>query len=148
MTLGTFGGVYAALHAGHTVADYWVQSDHQAQVKGKPGKDGKRACAIHVATLTATQAVFLAMACLATGERLSVRRVAAGLAVNAASHYAMDRRDHGVMPLMCRALRHYGKEDFAEVGKGSLASGAALLDQAFHIGFLAISAAIITGKKD
>lgn len=146
MSLGRFGGVYAALHAGHTVADFWVQSDHQAQVKGKPGKDGQRACAIHVATLTATQAAFLGMACLATGERLSVRRVAVGLAVNAASHYAMDRRDHGVMPLMCRALRRYGKQDFAEVGKGSLASGAALLDQAWHVGFLAVSAALIAGK--
>jgi len=148
MSLGRMGGVYAALHAGHQVGDMWVQTDWCAQVKGKPGKDGQRACAIHVATLTATQGVFLAMACIATGERLSARRVAAGLAVNAASHYVMDRRDHGVMPHLCRALRGYGKEDFAQVGKGSLASGAALLDQAWHIGWLAISAAIITGKKD
>jgi hypothetical protein len=148
MSLGTFGGVCAALHAGHTVGDYWCQTDHQAQVKGKPGWDGQVACATHVATLTATQAAFLGLACLATGERLSTRRVAAGLAVNAVSHYAMDRRDHGVMPVLCRALRRYGKEDFAQVGKGSLASGAALLDQAFHIGLVAISAAIITGKKD
>jgi len=146
MRLGQFGGVYAALHAGHTVGDYWTQTSRCAEVKGKPGKDGQRACAIHVATLTATQAVFLAMACVATGERLSARRVVAGLAVNAISHYAMDRRDHGVMPHLCRALRRYGKEDFAQVGKGSLASGAALLDQAFHIGFLAIAAALIAGN--
>ncbi len=147
MSLGRMGGVYAALHAGHTVGDFWVQSDRCAQVKGKPGKDGQRACAIHVATLTATQAAFLAMACVSTGERLSARRVAAGLAVNAVSHFAMDRRDHGVMPVPCRALRRFGKEDFAEVGKGSLASGAALLDQAWHVGWLAVSAAIIAGKE-
>lgn len=145
VSLGRFGGVYAALHASHTVADFWVQTDEQARVKGKPGKDGKRACAVHVATLTATQAAFLGLACLATGERLNTRRVAVGLAVNALSHYAIDRRDHGVMPHLCRALRRYGKEDFAAAGTG-LATGAAHLDQAWHIGWCAITAAIITRK--
>ena len=139
------GGVYAALHAGHTVADYWSQTDRQALVKGKPGKDGQEACAAHVAVLTATQGVFLGLACLATGERLNTRRVALGLAVNALSHYAIDRRDHGVMPPLCRALKRFGKEDFAAAGDG-LATGAALLDQAWHIGWCAIAAAIIAGK--
>lgn len=145
MSLATMGGVYAALHAGHTVGDYWGQSDYQAQVKGKPGTDGQAACARHVAVLTATQAAFLGLACLATGERLNARRVAAGLAVNALSHYAIDRRDHGVMPHLCRMLRRYGKEDFAAAGDG-LATGAALLDQAWHVGWCAITAAIIAGK--
>lgn len=145
MSLATMGGVYAALHAGHTVADYWGQTDTQAQVKGKPGRDGQAACASHVAVLTATQAAFLGLACLTTGERLTARRVAVGLAVNAASHYAIDRRDHGVMPVLCRALRRFGKEDFAASGTG-LASGAAALDQAWHIGWCAIAAAIIAGK--
>lgn len=145
MSLGRMGGVYAALHAGHTVGDYWTQTDEQAQVKGKPGKDGQEACAAHVAVLTATQAAFLGLACLTTGERLDVRRVALGLAVNAASHYAIDRRDYGVMPVLCRALRRFGKEDFAAAGTG-LASGAAALDQAWHIGWCAITAAIIAGK--
>lgn len=145
MSLGRMGGVYAALHAGHVVGDYWGQTDAQAQVKGKPGKDGRAACARHVASLTATQAVFIAAVSLATGERLSVRRTALGLAVNAASHYAIDRRDHGVMPHLCRALRRYGKEDFARAGEG-LATGAAHLDQAWHIAWCAITAAIIAGK--
>ncbi|HEX5541986.1 MAG TPA: transcriptional regulator [Micromonospora sp.] len=145
MSLGRMGGVYAALHAGHTVADYWGQTDRMAEVKGKPGSDGQKACAAHVAALTATQAAFLGVACLATGERLSARRVAVGLAVNAASHYAIDRRDHGVMPHLCRTLRRFGHEDFARAGTG-LATGAALLDQAWHIGWAAISAAIIAGK--
>jgi hypothetical protein len=119
--------VYAALHAGHTVADYWGQSDFQAQVKGKPGADGQLACA-------------------ATGERLSARRLMLGLAVNAASHYAIDRRDHGVMPHLCKLLRRYGKEDFARAGTG-LATGAALLDQAWHIGWCFATAAIIAGRN-
>ena len=83
MSLGSMGGVYAALHAGHMVGDYWVQTGTCSQVKGKPGRDGQYACATHVATLTATQAAFLGLACLATGERLNTRRVALGLAVNA-----------------------------------------------------------------
>lgn len=145
-SLGRFGGVYAALHAGHTVGDMWVQTDRCAQVKGKPGRDGQVACATHVATLTATQAAFLGLACLATGERLNARRAAAGLAVNAISHYAMDRRDHGVMPHLTRILRRYGKDDFAQMGEG-LASGAAHLDQAWHVGWCAITAALITGRN-
>lgn len=145
MSLGRMGGVYAALHAGHTVGDYWVQTNRCAEVKGMPGADGRRACAVHVAGLTAAQAVFLGVACLTVGERLNARRVALGLAVNAASHYAADRREHGVLPVLCRALRRYGKEDFARAGDG-LATGAALLDQAWHIGWCAITAAIIAGK--
>lgn len=145
MSLGRLGGVYAALHAGHTIGDYWGQSDRMAQVKGKPGSDGKAACATHVAVLTATQAVFIGVACAATGERLSPRRLVLGLAVNAASHYAIDRRDHGVMPILCRWLKRYGKEDFAAAGTG-LATGAALLDQAWHIGWCFASAAIIAGR--
>lgn len=145
MTLGRMGGIYAALHAGHNVGDYWLQTNRCAQVKGKPGADGQRACAVHVASLTAAQAVFVALACAATGERLSARRVAIGLAVNAASHYAIDRRDHGVMPILCRALKRYGKEDFMRAGTG-LASGAAYLDQAWHIGWCLFTAAIIAGR--
>lgn len=146
MSLGRFGGAYAALHAGHTVGDYWVQTGRCSHVKGLPGPEGHRACAVHVATLTATQAAFLALASAATGERLNTRRTAAGLTVNAVSHYVMDRRDHGVLPVICRALSRFGKDEYAELGKPSLASGASYLDQAWHIGWCAITAAIIAGK--
>jgi hypothetical protein len=146
MSLGRIGGMYAALHAGHTVGDYWLQSNHQAQTKGMPGVEGRRACATHVAALTAAQAAFIALACTVGGERISVRRGVLGLAVNAVSHYAIDRRDHGVMPVLCRVLRRFGKEEFAEVGKPGLASGASYLDQAWHIGWCAVAATIIAGK--
>jgi len=145
MSMG-FGGVYAALHAGHTVGDYWVQTDRQAQKKGKSGWEGRRACAAHVATLTATQAAFLGIAAAMTGERLSLRRAVIGLTVTAISHYAIDRRDHGVMPHLCRILSRFGKEDFAAAGSG-LATGAAHLDQAWHVGWCAIAAAIIAGGR-
>lgn len=138
--LGHFGGIYAALHAGHTVGDYWVQTARCAKVKGEPGPEGSRACAVHVATLTATQAGFLYLAVRASGERLDARRALAGLIVNGVSHYVMDRRDHGVMPVLCRALRRFGEQEYAA------GDGAPFLDQAWHIGFLAIAAAIISGK--
>lgn len=143
MSLGRFGGTYAALHAGHLVGDYWCQTNHQAEVKGKPGRDGHRACLRHVATLTATQGAFLGLACWTTGERLSWRLVAAGLAVNAASHYVADRR----RPIRWLAdrLEWTGKGTFYRSGDG-LASGAAHLDQAWHIGWAAIASAIIAGK--
>lgn len=142
MSLGRFGGVYAALHAGHSVADMWVQTDDQAETKGKPGIDGKLACARHVASLTATQAAFLGLAVLVSGERLSWRRTVLGLAVNAASHYVADRRT----PLrgLCDRLAFTGKDDFYRSGEG-LSSGAFHLDQAWHVGWCAISAAIIAG---
>lgn len=139
MSLGRFGGVYAALHAGHTVADYWIQTSEQAEVKGKPGRDGRGACATHVATLTATQGVFLGLACYATRERLNWRLLATGLAVNAMSHYVADRRT----PLR-RLADRIGMDAFYRSGEG-LASGAAHLDQAWHIGWLAITAAIVAG---
>ena len=58
----------------------------------------------------------------------------------------MDRRDHGVLPHLTQMLRRYGKEEFANHGEG-LASGSAHLDQAWHIGWCAIAAAIITGRS-
>jgi hypothetical protein len=144
MSLG-FGGVYAALYSGSRFADVWVQTNAQATLKGNPGRDGQLACATHVATLTATQAAFLALACAATGERLNARRVALGLGVNAVSHYVADRR----APLRWLADRLQGttgKRDFWEMGQAPLASGAHALDQAWHDGWCAVAAAIIAGK--
>lgn len=142
MSLGRFGGAYAALHAGHTVGDYWTQTDKCAQVKGKPGWDGQIACATHVATLTATQGVFLGLAVLASGERLSWHRMVAGLTVNAVSHYVADRRT----PLrrLAGRLSWIGKDAFYAHGDG-LASGAYVLDQAYHHGCDTVAVLIIAG---
>jgi len=148
--LGRLGGVYALLHAGHAVGDHWVQTNDQAKDKSEEGPRGQQACAAHVATLTATQALFLTLGSLAAGERLNPRYVALGLAVNAASHYAADRREHGALPKLAKALRRFGKEDFLAFGDEKAApcgTGAYALDQAWHHGWLAISAAIITGGR-
>jgi hypothetical protein len=141
MSLGRLGGVYALLHASHEVADHWVQTHRDAIDKGEDGWTGRRACARHVATLTATQALTVTGGAWMVGERLSPRRVAAGLAVNAAAHYWADRRS-----TLARLADRCGKGEFYMLGDGKAApvgTGAYALDQAFHIGCLAITATII-----
>lgn len=145
MSLGRLGGVYALLHAAHEVADHIVQTNDQAIHKGDDDTTGQRACAAHVLALTATQGVALAAGCLATGVRLRPSRVALGLAINAVSHYAADRRDHGALPKLVAWLdRHnFSKGNFYRLGDGMAApcgTGAYAIDQAWHTGFNAIAA--------
>lgn len=148
-SLGRLGGVYALLHASHHLGDYWVQQHEWADTKGNPGWDGRLACGLHVATLTATQALTLTAGARAAGERLPARRIVAGLAVNAISHYWADRRT----PL--RRLAHrVRKGDLYALGaprdgyddNRCLGSGAHALDQAWHLAWLAVAAAIIAGR--
>jgi len=76
-----FGAVYAALTASHEVGDYWVQRDADAVAKGRHGAEGRVACARHVASYTATQALALAAADRGLGLGLGWRRIGAALAV-------------------------------------------------------------------
>lgn len=150
MTLGRLGGVYALLHASDRVADMWVQTDHQALHKGDDGWPGRLACARHVATLTATQALTLWAGSRAVGKRLNPWRVAAGLAFNAATHYAADRREHGLLPKLTKRLAFTGKDTFYRAGDGKAApcgTAAFGLDQTFHDGCRLITALLITGRS-
>ncbi|WP_405184227.1 hypothetical protein [Streptomyces albidoflavus] len=135
---------WAALTAAHDVADHWVQIDTQATAKGEVGPEGVRACAAHVATYTATQALALAAADRLLGLRLDWRRAALGLAVSAATHYAADRQGG-----------HWGDEEPRGVARLAAATGHAtwlrrdpgagyLMDQAWHRGWIAV-AAVVTG---
>lgn len=147
-TIGRLGGVYALLDAGNAIGDFWVQAPAQAAAKGDPGWPGRLACVRHVATLTATQGLFLAAGAFAARERLDGRRVAMGLAVNAATHYWADRRT----PLRWLATRT-GRASFYDLGAPAdgcspcLGTGAYALDQAFHRGMLAVAAVIICGRE-
>ncbi|HTU73116.1 MAG TPA: transcriptional regulator [Trebonia sp.] len=129
-----FAAAFAALAASHQAADYWVQTPGQALEKGLSGWKGRRACLAHVATYTATQAGFLAIAGLVLDVPFSVAAVAAGLAVSAATHYFADRR----APLRCLAAR---------LGKGGFwdSDGGPLLDQAWHWTWLWVAALVIAG---
>lgn len=146
MTAGTrFAATYAALTASHEVADHWIQVDSQATAKGTPGPAGARACAAHVATYTATQAIALLAADRFLGLRLDWRRATAGLAVSAITHYVADRqgghwRDkhpRGVVRLAA-VTGHAGWLE-RDPGAGYL------MDQAWHKGWLAVAAAVMAG---
>lgn len=142
-----FAALYALLTASHAVADYWVQQDRDAVAKGGHGHEGRMACARHVATYTATQAVALAAVQRATGMRLSWKRAALGLAVSAATHYVADRqgghwRDDepsGIVRLAART-GHAGwlKRD---------PNAGYLMDQSWHKGWIAVAAALVAGGQ-
>lgn len=135
----TFAAVFAALFAGHHAGDYWVQRKWMAAEKGLPGWDGRYACAMHAVTYTATLGFFLAAAWWWLGLHITQPWYGAGMLVAGVTHYWADRR----APLR-KLARLLGSGDFWKMGEG-LATGAALLDQAWHIGWLFVSALIITG---
>ncbi|GAA2108028.1 hypothetical protein [Streptomyces synnematoformans] len=142
-----FAAVYAALTAAHEVADHWVQRDTEAVAKGEPGPEGARACAVHVATYTATQAAALAAVNRVCGLRLPPARAAAALALSAATHYAADRQGG-----------HWRDEKPRGVVRLAAATGSAkwlqrdpnagyLLDQSWHKGWIFIAALLAAPKE-
>ncbi|MFI1994975.1 DUF3307 domain-containing protein [Actinoplanes sp. NPDC020271] len=142
----TFAAVFVALYVAHQVADHWIQTQHQADCKGRPGWPGRIACAAHVATYTLAALVALAAVALSTDLDVAPGKVAAGLAISAVTHYVADRRT----PLkrladLCGAGRFYrlgiprpGRDDNPSLGTGSYA-----LDQSFHYLFLFVAALVI-----
>jgi hypothetical protein len=134
-----FAVAFGSYYAGHLTADYWTQTNAQALGKAAPGWAGQRACAAHVATYTVTLAAFLALAAWRLGLPVSPGDAAAGLGVSAATHYFADRK----APLR-RLAAAIGKDEFWDYGDG-LASGAAHLDQAWHVAWLFAAALITAG---
>lgn len=112
--LATFAAAFAAFYAGHHVGDYWIQTDHQAKHKGAAGREGRLACLAHVATYLWTQAIMLALLMIVTGLRVGLLPFAAALLVSGATHYAADRREHGIMFWLARKLP--GKVNFLKLG--------------------------------
>lgn len=139
---GTFAAVFVALYAAHEVGDHWVQTHHQACGKDAAGSRGRVLCARHVASLTLTKGLFLAAVIAVTGLTLSLWAAAAGLLVDAVSHYWADRR------VTLRALaERLGKAEFAGLGDRAAAptgTGAYALDQSWHIGWLLAAALLIS----
>ncbi|MEZ7005601.1 hypothetical protein [Streptomyces sp. AD55] len=147
MTATRFATTYAALTAAHEVADHWIQIDAQAVAKGKPNRDGAIACAEHVITYTATQAVALYAVHRVTGARLSWKRAALGLAVSAVTHYVADRQGG-----------HWRDEQPRGIVRLAAATGHAgwlkrdpnagyLMDQAWHKGWILVAALVAAGGE-
>ncbi|MFB8347979.1 hypothetical protein [Streptomyces niveus] len=143
-----FAAAYAALTAAHEVGDYLVQRTTDARAKGKPGPEGAAACRRHVTSYTATQAVALYAADRYLGLGLNWRRAAASLALSAATHYAADRcaehwaDDSDDAPALVRAAHALGKGGWLMNDRRA----GALLDQAWHKGWIGLAAAVAAGR--
>jgi hypothetical protein len=132
--IAVFAAVFAAVYAAHQVADHWVQTQHQADCKGKPGWTGRVACLAHVLTYTATALLALIALAVSIGLPLHPAQTAAGLTVSAVTHYIADRRT----PLR-RMADWLGKDSgWLERGGGMYA-----MDQSWHIGWLFIAALVV-----
>lgn len=141
-----FAAVYAALTASHEVGDYWVQRDAEAVAKGRHGHEGRAACARHVASYTATQALALAAADRVLRVGLDWRRAAAGLALSAVTHYVADRsggrwREEGPSTALVRFARRTGHAGWLERDPAA----GPFMDQAWHRGWIAVAAAVAAG---
>ncbi|MET7296760.1 hypothetical protein ABZS79_32485 [Streptomyces griseoloalbus] len=103
-------------------ATNWVQTSHQAAHKGEndrtPGQSsraGRIACTLHVIGLTITKGIALAAVVWALDIPVTVTGVAAGLGIDAATHWWADRRstlawDPGELHLMQARLSAAGSE--------------------------------------
>lgn len=111
MNATVFATVLPGLLVAHQVADYYVLTDRQARRKGLPGWPGRRACAAHVATYTATTALVVAGLWWAFSLPISPWWFAAGQLVSAVTHYWADRRT--TLRWLCELL---GKGNFYRLG--------------------------------
>ncbi|RKT16891.1 hypothetical protein BX285_1247 [Streptomyces sp. 1114.5] len=142
-----FAAAYALFRAAGDVADHWIQTDHQAATKGhhdhtdgQSSAAGRRACAAHVATYTATQGAALIGGSRLLGVRLRPGPVAAALALSAVTHYVADRQGGH-----WRDDQPRGVVRLALVSRGWLQrdpQSGYLLDQAWHHAFETVAALV------
>lgn len=88
----SFAAVAVALVVAHQVADHWVQSSHQAGHKGRPGWEGRLACAAHVASYTLCTTLAVLGVWLALDLPVTLGGVLLGQVISAVTHYWADRR--------------------------------------------------------
>lgn len=113
-SIAAFAAAGLTLYAAHHVGDYWVQTDHQARHKGDTGRAGRRACLAHIYSYVVTQSALLAVAGMVLGIRWGFWASTVALLVSALTHYAADRREHGLMFKLARRLP--GKAAFLKLG--------------------------------
>jgi len=141
---------FVAMFAAHQFGDYWLQTPHQAMTKGGAGWTARWACARHVLVLALAKLVALFAAFEVTGSPIRPGWWFAALVVDGLSHYWADRRS------TLRRLAAWIGDDklaFFELGtpreghddRPCLGTGAAHLDQSWHIVWLFVTALIIAG---
>lgn len=141
---------FAALYAAHQVGDHWLQTPAQASNKGGRGWAARTACARHVAVLAAAKALALWAAFSVAGLPVHLLWWAAGLGVDAASHYWADRRTTlralaGLFGPAKLAFFDLGSPRPGRDDNPSLGTGAYALDQSWHVLFLFVASLILAG---
>lgn len=164
--MSTFAACFIALYVAHHVGDYWVQTDYQAAHKGDIGRLGVLNCLAHVNSYLFTQIVALGVVTLVLHMDTSPWALLVSMLVSGSTHYAADRREHGLMVKLARLIP--GKANFLELGRPrdldvlahdgqtfeqsvrrldnpSLGTGAWALDQSWHLLFGVFIPALILG---
>lgn len=152
-------GAAFLLHAAGKVGDFWIQRGLHSKIKGAhddepvilrdevtgvetvyKSAEGRRACAHHTITYTATQAFAVVVGNKALGLGIPPARIVAGLTISGVTHYIADRR----RPVR-RLAELMGPEKLEFYQTTAPICGAFELDQALHRGVEAI-AAVIMGR--
>ncbi|MQY27231.1 hypothetical protein NRB56_28140 [Nocardia sp. RB56] len=148
--LAVFAVLQATFSDVHPFCDQIVQNSRDAADKGKPGWTGRRACARHVTTYSVGQLVASVGVTRALGLRLPWSGLLAGTAVNAATHFVIDRREPLRKFLRSRWIGKGGYLDHATVQRrpgvvGAAGPGTALMecDQAAHR-VISVFASVVT----
>ncbi|MER7053454.1 DUF3307 domain-containing protein [Streptomyces sp. NPDC000351] len=124
-----FASLFVLLFVAHLVADYPLQTDHQAEHKACAGAKGWRANLAHAGTHVVACGVALAVAAVVLGESAGLWASMAALVWIGATHAVIDRRW-----AVRWWMEHTRQAGFAQHG------GAAHVDQTAHLLVLAIAA--------
>jgi hypothetical protein len=149
----TVAVAFAAMLAGHYIGDHWIQTSGQACKKALNGAESHACavwnCAKHVLTWSATSVVFLGAAFWWLHLPVRPGWLAAGIAVNAVTHFVADLRTPLIW--LARAAGRGGYIEHSQVlrpaGPQSTGPGTATfhLDQAWHIAWLFVAALLMAG---
>lgn len=124
-----FATIFVLLYVAHLIADYPLQTDHQATHKAGCGREGWTANLAHAATHVLTCGLLLTIGSVALGWDLPVLPAAAAVLWIGASHGFIDRR----WPVAAWMR-------IARQPKWAAAGGAAHVDQTAHVTCLLIAA--------
>lgn len=157
-----FAALLVLARTGSRIGDTWSQSDFCAQVKGASDEHpvtythpetglkrtygteaGRRACAWHCLTYTATQAVAVTVGTRALGIRLRPAAAVTAAAVSFGTHYLADRRVPG--GFLETLARKTGKGAFWELADHGI-NGTFHLDSAWHHGWETLAALVATTR--
>jgi hypothetical protein len=112
----TFASVGFSILAAHQVADHIVQTDWQAQNKGRRDTIGRIACGMHVCTYTLTTILFVGTVWLLFDLPISPAGFLLGQVVSAVTHYWADRRFTLKWLMQQWPFSRMGKHDFFQLG--------------------------------